>query len=254
MKRWLWLILPFIMAACGPASGIPRAAATPVNSQEFTQSPGSSATQLSALTAKVETVTAGQPKSNATITAILPSKYALGTDMAATTTAQPSATALPAVPSDAPFCQPGDLQGSFGSNGASQQILLSMGLKNTGPRACFLQTWPDIRLVDRQGKTLDVDYGYFDLGLEKAEAIATERAKENATAKVGLWPGWTTWINLIWQNWCAAPISGGAIIRLTFNHTGIMTIPTDMASGGTSIARGQRSTVGIAKMIVIQSR
>ena len=253
MKRWLWLILPFIIAACGPASGSPRAAATAVYSQEFTQAPGLSATKLFALTAEGETVTAGYPKNDATITANMASKYTPGTKMAATSTAQPSETARPAVPADAPFCQPADLQGSFGSNGATQQILLSTGLKNTGARACFLQTWPDVRLVDRQGKALDVDYGYFDLGFAKAGATATERAKEYTTAKVGLWPGWTAWVNLIWQNWCAAPVSGGALIRLTFNHSGVFNIPTDKTSGGTCNAQGQRSYVGIAKMIVIQS-
>jgi hypothetical protein len=251
MKRWLLLILPFIMAACGPASTSPTVLVTPANGQEGTQAPGLSATKLFMLTAQAETVTAGYPQNDATITAILVGKSALGTAMAATMTAQPSETPLPKVPTDAPFCQPADLQGSFASNAATQSILLSAGLKNTGTKACFLQVWPQVRLVDRQGKALDVDYGYFDIGFSVPGAAATQRAQEFATAKVGLWPGWTVWANLLWQNWCAAPVSGGALIRLSFNNTGVITIPTDIQAGGTCNAPGQRSYVGIAKLVLV---
>jgi len=203
------------------------------------------------LTAQAETVTAGYPKNDATITVIMAGKYTLGTAMSATMTAQPSDTPFPTVPANAPFCQPADLQSSFGSNAAAQTILLSAGLKNTGSQACFLQTWPQVRLVDRQGKALDVEYGYFDIGLGNAGAAATEQAQENATAKVGLWPGWSVWVNLIWQNWCAAPVSGGAVIRLSFNNSGVINIPTNIQAGGTCNAQGQRSYVGIAKLVLM---
>jgi len=251
MKRWFLLILPFIVAACEPASSSLTVVATTVNGQEFTQAPGFSVTKLSMLTAQAETVTTGYPKNDATFTALMASKYALGTAMAATVTAQPSETPLPAIPAEAPFCQPADLQSSFASNAATQQILLSTGLKNTGAEACFLQTWPQVRLVDRQGKALDVDYGYFDIGSGNAGAAATKRAQEYASAKVGLWPGWSVWVNLIWQNWCAAPVSVGIVIRLTFNNSGVINIPTDVQAGGPCNAQGQRSYVGIAKLVLM---
>ncbi len=89
--------------------------------------------------------------------------------------------------------------------------------------------------MDQQDRPLDVDYGYFDMGPGTAGAAATQRAQEYATAKVGLWPGWSVWVNLIWQNWCGAPVSGGVIIRLTFNNnTGVINIPTDVQAGGTA--------------------
>jgi hypothetical protein len=224
---------------------------TVAGGQEYTQVAGLSPTKLFALTAEMETVTAGYPHNDATITAIMAGKSALGTAMAATMTAQPSETPLPAVPPEAPFCQPADLQSSFGSNAATQSILLSAGLKNTGSQACFLLIWPEVRLVDRQGKVLEVDYGYFDLGFSVPGSAATERAQEYATAKVGLWPGWMVWANLIWQNWCAAPVSGGVVIRLNFNHSGVINIPTDIQAGGTCNAQGQRSYVGIAKLVLL---
>jgi len=252
MKRVFFFILPFIMAACGPASASPDALPIRVNGQEYTQVPGFSATQLAMQTAEVETVTAGSPKNDATITASMVSKSALGTAMAVTTTAlPPSETPLATVRADAPFCQSTDLQSSFTSNAATQSILLSAGLKNTGSGACFLQVWPQVWLEDRQGRTLDVNYGYFDIGFSVPGATATERAQEYATAKVGLWPGWSVWVNLLWQNWCAAPVSGGVVIRLTFNNSGVINIPTDIAGGGTCNAPRQRSYVGTAKLVLM---
>jgi hypothetical protein len=126
-----------------------------------------------------------------------------------------------------------------------------VGLKNNGSQACFLQTWPQIRLFDSQGKALDVDYNYFDIGLGAPGSTATEEAKEANTAKVGLWPGWSVWANLVWYNWCPAPVSGGVVIRLNFNGTGIISIPTDIAGGGTCNAQGQRSFVGINKLVLV---
>ena len=251
MKRWLWLILPFIMAACGPASPSPAATATVANEQEYTQAPGLSATKLFMLTAEMETVTASYPKNASTVTVVMVGKSALGTDMAATLMAQPSQTPRPAVPTNAPFCQPADLQSSFTSNAATQSILLSAGLKNTGASACFLQVWPQVRLEDRQGRALNVNYGYFDIGFSVPGATATERAQEYATAKVGLWPGWSVWLNLIWQNWCAGPVSGGVVIKLTFNNSGVITIPTNIPGGGTCNAAGQRSYLGVTKLVLM---
>ena len=237
------------MAACAS----PTVLVTPANGQAGTQAPGFSATKLYQLTEPAETFIAGYPKNAATIPALMAGKYALGTAMAATATAQPSETPLPIVPAGAPFCQPADLQGSFGSNGATQSILLSAGLKNTSAEACFLQSWPQVRLVDRQGRLLDVEYSYFDFGLSAPASTATEEAKEANTAKVGLWPGWSVWANLVWYNWCAAPVSGGVVIRMTFNNSGVINLPTDIPGGGTCNTPGQRSYVGINKLVLVPS-
>jgi hypothetical protein len=243
MKCCLFFILPWFLAACAaPAAPAPKA---PTESA-FDR------TKLFALTAEVETQTSRYPANDATITAIMANKYALGTAMAATMTAQLSETPLPTVPPDAPFCHPADLKSSFGSNAATQEILLSGGLTNSSASPCFLQAWPQVLLVDRQGRPLDVDYGYFDIGIGNVGSVATQRAQEYATAKVGLWPGWSVWINLIWQNCYGAPISGSVVIRLTFNNTGVINIPTDIQGGrGTCNPPGQRSTVGIAKLVLM---
>jgi hypothetical protein len=254
MKRLLVFILPCILAACGSASPLKTVDPTAVKSQEATQVPGFQATKLFQLTAQAETVTAGYPKNDATLTAILATKSAGGTRAAGTMTAQPSETPLPTLPADTPFCRSTELKARFGSNGATQQILLSAGLTNIGAGPCFLLVWPQIRLTDGQGQLLDVDYGYFDFRIGTSGAAATQRAQDYATAKVGLWPGWSVWANLIWQNWCAAAVPGGAVIQLNFsNATGIIKIPTDIQAGGTCNAPGQRSYVGIAKLVVMQA-
>ena len=107
MKRWFCLILPFIMAACGPAAASPTAMATALNGQEYTQVPGFSATKLYQLTGQAETFIAGYPKNDATITAIMAGKFALGTAMAATLTAQPGETPLPGGPARGAFLPTG---------------------------------------------------------------------------------------------------------------------------------------------------
>ena len=220
-----------------------------MHGQMVTQAPGLAATKLFQLTAEAETITAGYPKNDATITAILASKYALGTAMAATMTAQPSETPIPTIPPDSPLCHPADLKSSFSSNAATQQILLGAGLTNTSHTPCFLQAWPQVVLVDRQGQAVDVDYHYFEMGPADASAAATEQARDSTTAKVGVWPGWTAWLNLAWSNWCGAPISGGVELRLTLmGNVGVITILTDIASGGPCNAKGYRSSVGIAKL------
>ena len=252
MKHWLFLILPFIIAACGPASASPAAMPTSGNVQEFTQAPGFLATKLYPQTEQAETFIAGYPKNDATITAIMATKYAGGTAMAETMTAQPSETPIPTVPADAPFCHPTDLQKSFGSNAATQTILLGVGLVNISASPCFLQAWPEVLLVDRQGRPLEVDYGYFDMGPGDADSAATQRAQEYNSAKVGLWPGWSAWLNLTWQNWCVEPVSGGVVIKVIFSdNTGVFNIPTDIQAGGPCNAQGQRSYVGIAKLVLV---
>ena len=234
MKRLLWLILPFFLAAC---------AAQPAEARQTPTQVAFDQTKVFGLTAEAGTQTSINPAEAATGTASMTAT--------ATVTVELSETPLPTVPASAPFCQPGNLQRYFGTSGATQQILISAGLKNKGTSACFLQVWPQVQMEDKQGRALDVDYGYFDFGFSVPGATATERAQKYATAKVGLWPGWSVWINLLWQNWCAAPVSGGTVIRLTFNNTGVINITTDVAEGGTCNAQGKRSYVGIAKMILM---
>lgn len=240
MKRFLFFILPCILAAC---------AAPPVPATKIPTESAFERTKLFAITAEAETQTSGYPANDATITAIMANKYALGTAMAATMTAQPSETPIPTIPPDSPFCRPADLKTSFGSNAATQQILLGAGLTNISATPCFLQAWPQVLLVDRQGRPLDVDYSYFDIGAGDAISAATQQAQESATARIGLWPGWEAWLSLAWGNWCGPPFSEGVVLRLTLiNNSGVINITTDIQAGGACNAPGYRSSVGISKL------
>jgi hypothetical protein len=240
MKNILYYILPFLMAACG-ASPVPA-----------TNTPGESAfdrTKLFAITAEAETQSSGYPANDATITAIMGNKYAGGTAAAASMTAQPSETLTPTIPPDSVFCLPADLKTSFASMGATQNILLDAGLTDISSVSCYLQAWPQVLLMDRQGNPLDVEYHYFEMGPADAAAAATEQVLESTTARIGLWPGWEGWVNLIWSNWCNEPIPGGVVIHLTLgNNAGVMDIQTDIQAGGACNAPGYRSSVGISKM------
>jgi len=240
MNRFLSFILPCILAACAsqanPATKVPTV-------------PAFERTKIFAITAEAETQTSGYPANDATITAIMATKYAGGTEMAATMTAQPIPSLTPTIPPGSSFCHPSDLKSTFASNGATGNILLGAGLTNISGTPCFLQAWPQVLLVDRQGKSLDVDYHYFDISTGDAASAATEQAQESASARTGLWPGWEAWVSLVWGNWCGAPISGGVVVRLTLgNKAGIIDIPTDIQSGGACNASGFRSSVGISKV------
>lgn len=240
MKRIPSLILPCILVACSTL---------PVASPAMPTESAFESTKLFQLTAEAKTQTSGYPANDATITAIMANKYAGGTAMAATMTAQPSETTIPTIPLDSPPCRPTDLKSSFASNAATQTILLGAGITNTSNTPCFLQARPQVVLVDRQDQPLDVDYHYFEMGPADDTAAVTEQAAEYPTAKIGVWPGWTAWLNLAWSNWCGAPVSGGMELRLTLmDDAGVLTIPTDIQSGGTCNAQGYRSSVGIAKL------
>lgn len=237
MKRFLFFILPCILVAC--AFVVPKQP-----TETATMNP-----KLFALTAEAETVTSGYPANDATVTAILATKYAGGTAMAETMTAMPTPSLTPTIPPDSPPCRPADLKTDSGSNVATGgTILLGAGLTNTSGTPCFLQAWPQVLLVDRQGQPLDVDYSYFDISAGSAEAAATEQAQESATARIDLWPGWEASLSLMWGNWCGAPVSGGIVIRLTLiNNAGVVDIPTDVQAGICN-APGYRSSVGISKL------
>lgn len=240
MKQILYFILPFIMAAC---------AASPVPETHIPAESAFDRTKLFSITAEAETQTSGYPANDATITAIMGKKYAGGTAAAASMTAQPSETPTATIPPDSPFCQPAELKTSFASMGATQNILLEAGLTNISGTPCYLQAWPQVLLADQQGNPLDVEYHYFEMGPADAAEAATEQALESTSARIGLWPGWEGWVNLIWSNWCDAPISGGVVIHLTLgNNAGVMDIQTDIQAGGACNATGYRSSVGISKL------
>jgi hypothetical protein len=249
MKHLLLFILPCILTAC--------AAIAPAPTTEQTPAPISTGkivalTKAVIMTGEAETETEVSPKNNATVMAILATKFAGGTEAAETMTALPTLTLTPAIPSDSSLCHPIDLKASYRSGplGAMMGMFsISVGFRNINNSPCYFQTWPQVILLDGQGKPLDVDYGYFDPSGVDAVVAATEQARESATAKVGLWPGWEAWINLNWGNWCERPLIGGVIIRLTLiNDIGTIHVPTDIRSGGVCNAPGYRSYINISKV------
>ena len=208
-------------------------------------------TKLFAITSEAETQTSSYPANDATITAIMARKYFEGTAMAATMTAQPSETPTPTIPPGSPFCHPGDLQTTFASQGATQNILLSAGLTNISGTPCFLQAWPQVELVDRSGNPLAVNYYYFNIGPEVATLSPTQLAQDSTTG-IGIWSGWEAQLNLVWSNWCGAPVPGGVVIRLTLgNNAGDVLVLTDVQSGGVCNAPGEGSSVGISNIETI---
>ena len=230
MRRLFLLFLPFLLVACSPAaSQIP---VTDTSTVDF------SATKLYQLTAEMLTVTANQPKNDATITAIMANKYALGTSMAETMTAIPTLTPTPTIPPESPPCRAQDLQAAFmGAMGATQSIVFGVNLTNVKGLPCYLQLWPQAILVNGSGNPLDIQFTYnvpSDLTFD-AEAL------------LGLAPERTAGFSFQWGNWCMPAILGGVSIRLTMAQDGgTLTILTGLTAGGVCNDSGSPSWVGIS--------
>ena len=234
MKRLFLLILVFCLVACSPAaSQIP---ATDIPSVDF------SATKLYQLTAEMLTVTANQPKNDATITAIMANKYTLGTSMAETMTAMPTLTLTPTIPPDSAFCQAQNLQAAFmGAMGATQSIVFGVNLTNLKGLACYLQLWPQAILVDASGNPVDIHYSY----------IPPSDMTFDAEAMLGLPPGRIAGFSFQWGNWCLPAVQGGVSIRLTMAQDGgTLTVPTGLTAGGVCNDSGSPSWVGISSLSI----
>ena len=246
------LSLIIALAACGSV-------ATSVGSPQTGQTPSPMSTEkifaltkFGMLTGEAETETEVSPKNSATVASIISTKYAGGTEMAETITAMPTLTLTPAIPSGSPYCRQIDLNTSINSGPSmGGTFSIDAGFTNISNAPCYLQTWSQVILLDGQGKPLDVDYSYFDTSGVNATVAATEQARDSATAKIGLWPGWTAWISLIWGNWCKGPIQGKVVFRLTLiNDLGTINIPTDIQAGGICNAPNYRSSIGISNLSV----
>jgi len=238
--RWLCcVVFTFILAACSSL--------TPSSPQKATES-AIQRTKLFALTAEAETQVASAPKNTSTLTAILATKSAGGTEAAATMTALPSPTLTPTIPANSRLCQTYDLKTSSTSNGAGGSIIISVGLNNTSSSPCFLPAWPEVMLTDSDGQPLDAQYGYYLSGAD-ANTAATLQAQEAQTARLGLMPGWTAWLNLIWQNDCCKPLPGGVVIHLILiDHSSALDIPTDVEQGGRCEDEKLPTYIGISKL------
>ena len=230
MRRLTLLFLPLILAACSRAATLPVASPTSPYA-------GFASTKLSLLTGEAETVTANRPKNDATITAIIAGKYAGATAMAGTMTAMPTLTLTPTIPPGSPACRAQDLHAVYmGAMGATQSIVGGVNLTNISAQPCFLQTWPQVVLVDQLGDPLDIQYSHTnpsDLPFDQ-------------NAMLGFPPGRTAGFSLQWGNWCMPVMNTGASVRLTLEQDGgTITIPTDLTGGGACNDPGNRSWVGI---------
>jgi len=103
-------------------------------------------------------------------------------------------------------------------------------------------------LTDSDGQPLDAQYGYYLSGAD-ANTAATLQAQEAQTARLGLMPGWTAWLNLIWQNDCCKPLPGGVVIHLILiDHSSALDIPTDVEQGGRCEDEKLPTYIGISKL------
>ncbi len=253
MKKCLMALLMFpLLAACSSrvATPMPLGTPPPAGATASPSMPAWEATKLGMLTAEVETQTALAPQNDATITAIMATKYAGGTAAAGTMTAEPTLTPTPTIPPGSAYCTLNQLSAAAQSNGATGSIILGARLTNTSSSPCFLPVWPQAALVDGQGDPLDVQYNFSTMANGPSGA-GSAAAPGNPQEQVGLVPGWSAVLSMIWSNWCGGSVPGGVFIRLTLPDSDEpMVIPMDVDAGGRCDAPGEPSSVSIVNVQV----
>lgn len=236
----LLLAITTLLAAC--TASAPSATNVPTQSAY-------ELTKMFAFTADAETQTSEVPANDATLSAVVATKSAAATAMAARITAQPTVPPAPTIPANSPMCAAQNLKAVpySGVPATGGEFLFGAVLTNISATPCFLQAWPQIQLMDRQNQPLDVEYHYFDSSGGDAAFAATRQAQESDSAMLGLSPDRSVELHLAWRNWCGTPLPDGAVIRLTlFDSAGAIDIATNIqASCDTP---GVRSQVGIDKL------
>jgi len=230
MKRTLLILLVCLCSACSPAISSPTASPS--------IPPGNySATKLYQLTAELLTATALSPKNDATVNAIVSTKYAMGTAMAETMTAIPTLTLTATIPPLSPKCMAHDLQASFtGTNGATQSITFGVSVTNVKGSPCFLPLWPQAVLVDASGNALDIQYSF----------IGHDNLPYDAHATLGLPVDKTAYFGFQWGNWCMPAVVAGVFVRVSLPGDGDrLNIPTGLTAGGVCNASSSPSWVGV---------
>jgi hypothetical protein len=180
------------------------------------------------LTAALAACAPGQGRADATQTAIVNQKATDRAEMSRTLTAQPTATPTPTTPVGAALCRAEDLRASVAVQGATGSLAGSAVYTNVGRTTCVLQGPPDIRLVGADGAELTVRYQLMCMGcspaaLENAtqEAAAqtaavplmTQAAQSILGGQLGLAPGQSASVFIVWGNWCETG-TGPVSVRL----------------------------------------
>jgi len=240
------LCLAFLIVSCAPMATGPTLVPAPSPVQGKTPIP-----KGYFLTREALTPPEFRPRNLFTVAALSGTQFAAATADVLTATAKPTVTPSPTIPPQSRYCTSGDLEAAAGrAMGATQSLVFGVSFKNGSDSPCYMQTWPEVVLMDRQGNALAVDY-YFGNGTS-GPAAATQQARESISAKVGLWPGWTAHISLVWGNWCGEPIWPGVVVHLKLmGSDGTMDVPTEIAVGGRCLLPDRLSYVAMSKLHVM---
>jgi hypothetical protein len=142
-------------------------------------------------------------------------------------------------------CRPADLKPGSQSNGATGNIFLGVWFINTSGSACYLQTWPQVTLLDPSGQPLQVEYTYWDMESTTPQAGATEQAAAGEADRLTLEAGQSAGFDVLWRNWCGPDLTGKVIVRVTLGEQTV-DLPTDLSGGGRCDSPGAPSTVALA--------
>ena len=164
-------------------------------------------------------------------------RNAFDTALSETLTAMPTATPTPTFPVDALPCHASDLQISARTEGYPTHLAFFVKITNTSSTTCYLQGPPDIKLIDRNGTILDLEYVSFCIGCKLVGVAAltqTAIVQETLYNRIGIGANEQVGVKVNWVNWCEHYFpEGGVLVRLTLpDELGMVAGPTDAYVGG----------------------
>ncbi len=219
-KSFSVIMLIFFVNSCSPVVTQPIAQAN---------EPTPSLTVLSATSIPQPSVTLTPGPTDAFITQVMATKYAARTQYAAQPTVTPTATIAPSSPN----CQAGDLQTTVATNGATGRIVLEIAVTNIGNSPCYLPSWPQVELMDRAGKPLEITYDYIYPDANPSNMPPTQQSNPGTPIVYGMDKNQTAGLELMWGNWCQGAVQGGVVIRVfLLNANSRIDISTDIEGGG----------------------
>ena len=229
-----------LMSACSPIdltsspTGTPEMAAQTITPALETQSPYPIDTPLSTQVISSYPFPSDHTP-DTTEQAVISAKASLVAELTLTQATYPTNTPLPTLPVGAKLCYATELSGNGFSTGATAMINIAVSYTNTGNEVCVLNNPPAITLIDRQGKSIEVEY-------------ARQPIRGSDENQIGIGVGETRIVELTWTNWCRPSPEGGIWVKLTLPEElgGDVISPTDAVGGGRCEVPNSYSTVDVS--------
>jgi hypothetical protein len=151
---------------------------------------------------------------------------------------------------DALPCQASDLEISAITGGYPTYLEFYVRIANISHSTCYLQGPADIKLVDRNGDVLELEYSSVCFGCRIDRTLPsptrTAMANEMLYGKIGIAPNERVGVSADWSEWCKPFPEGGIFVRLVLPD-GFVEGPTDAYVGAPCRLNDARSYLWVSR-------